>query len=75
MPTTDTARPLSAGELAEALRLVAGELDALGPHPGDPLRWGQLQAYLEGLSDPGSAPYALAVLRRRAAAEDAAAAG
>ncbi len=73
--TTTPARtkPLSPAELREALRLVAGELDALGAHSGDPLRWGQLQAHLEGLADPGRAPYALAVLRRRGARSQAAA--
>jgi len=80
--TTDTSartKPLSAVELREALRLVAGELAAMGTHPGDPGRWGQLQAHLEGLQHPGRAPFALAVLRRRAAAapagEDASATG
>ena len=64
-------KPLSAAELREALRLVAAELDALGVHPGDPARWGQLKAHLDGLGDPERAPWALVVLRRRAAAEQA----
>ena len=63
-------KPLSAAELAEALRLVAAELDALGTHPRHPHRWGQLKAHLDGLQDPSLAASALAVLRRRAAAEE-----
>ncbi len=64
-------KPLSAAELAEALRLVAAELDALGTHPRHPHRWGQLKAHLDGLQDPSLAASALAVLRRRAAAGQA----
>ncbi len=62
-----SAPPLRAAELREALRLVAAELDALGTHPGDPYRWGQLQAHLASLQDPGMAPFALSALRRMAA--------
>jgi hypothetical protein len=57
--------------LAEALRLVAGELDALSVHPRHPYRWGRLKAHLDGLGDPAIAPQALAVLRRRAAEREA----
>lgn len=68
-------KPLSAAELREALRLVAGELEAMGVHPRDPQRWGQVQAHLDGLQDPARAEFALTVLRRRAAAEQAAGGG
>jgi hypothetical protein len=63
------AQPLRAAELREALRLVAAELDALGTHPADPYRWGQLTASIDGLLDTatdGYARIALRLLRHRA---------